>query len=485
MRPPAILFLLLSLIPAAAIVAVANTGRIAPGFSCPRPAPVDALSQLICDNTEMSREQATLEQTYYALRWATGRPGWKALKMEAAMFDARLRSTCGMPQPGAADQRLPRDAAACYAGQTDKAREIWLQRLTGAAHQEAVRPIEQQLALQRQLVDLGLLPQGMAVDGIYGAETRTAIMTWQRLERRPQTNGFLSDADAASLSSTRRRPPGATVHGSPPGSTIGPATRSRATGHDDNVTVLATLFITALLVGVVVPRRQWAGARRRNKALGLAFAEIAVQQHRLQIRKTQLIETDVYGTIKAAKWIREKDYFCRMRIMPLLTGAGLADQWALICKDVDRRLERAASASRPTGRAPGRFVSDPLVFDIRMDPIDYERHCALLLRSSGWTAQVTVARGDQGTDVLASRHGKTLVLQCKLYRQPVGNSAVQEISAARLHQRADFAAVVSNARYTPSARQLARTNRVYLLHHEELDRFDPATTSPSMPVTAV
>lgn len=108
-----------------------------------------------------------------------------------------------------------------------------------------------------------------------------------------------------------------------------------------------------------------------------------------------------------------------------------------------------------------------------MAPTDYELHCALLLRSVGWDAQTTVASGDQGADIIAHRGGVVLVVQCKLYSQPVGNSAVQEISAARLHQRADYAAVVSNASFTPAARQLAMTNGLYLLHHEELRVFDP------------
>ena len=47
---------------------------------------------------------------------------------------------------------------------------------------------------------------------------------------------------------------------------------------------------------------------------------------------------------------------------------------------------------------------------------------------------------------------------------------MQEVLAARLHQQADHAAVVSNAAYTAAAQQLARTNGVYLLHHEELHR---------------
>ena len=122
------------------------------------------------------------------------------------------------------------------------------------------------------------------------------------------------------------------------------------------------------------------------------------------------------------------------------------------------------------------YDSDPHIFHPRMRPIDYELHCALLLRSAGWDAQTTVASGDQGTDVIAKRNGRVLVLQCKLYDQPVGNSAVQEISAARMHQQADYAAEVSNAAYTAAARQLARTNGIFLLHHGELVGFDPVSS---------
>ena len=146
---------------------------------------------------------------------------------------------------------------------------------------------------------------------------------------------------------------------------------------------------------------------------------------------------------------------------------------------MNHRLELAASAPFAGAVDEDQFTSDPQVFDPRMTPTDYELHCALLLRTAGWDAQTTVASGDQGTDVLARRGERTLVVQCKLYSQPVGNSAVQEISAARLHQRADYAAVVSNPAYTPTPanppppRQLARTNGVYLLHHEELRGFAP------------
>lgn len=582
MRCLAILFL--SLIP---VSCLAGTGRIAPSFSCPRPAPVDGLAQMICDDPGMSREEAVFTQAYYALRHATRRAGWKALTIQASMFDSGLRSTCGMPQVGAANQTMPRDAASCYASLSERERDIWLGRLTGAAYQEAIRPIEQHLALQQRLVDLGFLRHDVTVDGIYGEATRIAIVTWQRANRRAHADGFLSDADADALlgpaparlhtratvygcSDPRavraigivsdaehshsnspapvgfdshcvavapeqgwekiseeggllllRRTP--TVSGEPPlffrpddivgvddvrSSSPDPATDPPAMSParpavawapdwlapirvelGDGTRLLAALLIVAVAAAaMVVARRrmaQLAHGRRRDRALGISLAEIAVQQRALQIKKLQLVEIDAYGTVKIAKWKQEKDYFCKMRILPLLAGAGLEDQWALISREVDHRLELVASAPPAAVHAGNGFVSDPRIFDIRMNPIDYERHCALLLQSNGWEARVTVASGDQGTDVLARRYGKTLVLQCKLYRQPVGNAAVQEISAARLHQRANYAAVVSNSSFTSAARQLARTNGVYLLHHEELRDFDPSVASPPVDMNYV
>ena len=252
------------------------------------------------------------------------------------------------------------------------------------------------------------------------------------------------------------------------------ATIRRDSGHMPAPALMLVVSVVAAgLVSMGVAAR-WLIGRRRRRALDVAATEIATQRQRLQIKKLQLVGTDDYGTPDHRKWQQEKGYFCKTRLLPLLSTAGLEDQWAVIAADVDRRIERAASGPPAGEAAAGHFVSNPQHFDPRMDPIDYERHCAMLLRASGWTAQVTVASGDQGADVLARRNGKLLVVQCKLYRNAVGNAAVQQVSAARLHQRAQFAAVVSNARFTAAARQLARTNGVHLLHHDELQTFRPA-----------
>ena len=90
------------------------------------------------------------------------------------------------------------------------------------------------------------------------------------------------------------------------------------------------------------------------------------------------------------------------------------------------------------------------------------------MQLSGWTAQTTKSTGDQGADVVASKRGTKVILQCKLYSNTVGNKAVQEVFAAKTHLSANFAAVVSNRSYTRSAKELAITTGVLLLDYSQL-----------------
>ena len=231
------------------------------------------------------------------------------------------------------------------------------------------------------------------------------------------------------------------------------------------------VLLVGLLAAPARPARRRA-ARRRSHALTLAAGEVRAQRQRLRMRRLQLLVHDPYGSADLRSWTREKARFCSSRIMPLLVARRLADQWPGIAEAVDRGIERAA-ARAPRPRRGG--------FDPAMPPIEYERLCALLLRRAGWDARVTAAGGDQGTDVLARRGRRSLVLQCKLYGRPVGNRAVQQVAAARAHHRADYAAVVSNAAFTRHARELAATNGVHLLHHDELSGFRaPASRPPEL-----
>ena len=119
-----------------------------------------------------------------------------------------------------------------------------------------------------------------------------------------------------------------------------------------------------------------------------------------------------------------------------------------------------------------------------LSPVAFEKRCAEILRMAGWSAATTKASGDQGIDVLARRDGQTLVLQCKLYSSTVGNKAVQQVIAGRAFVAARHAAVVSNAKFSPSARELATRTGVLLLHCSELGAVNARLGLPAPPQDA-
>lgn len=106
------------------------------------------------------------------------------------------------------------------------------------------------------------------------------------------------------------------------------------------------------------------------------------------------------------------------------------------------------------------------------NPYDFEKQCANLLKECGWDANTTPKSSDQGVDVIATKNGKTVAIQCKLYSNPVGNKAVQEVNTGKSYYKADYAVVVSNNTYTVSARQLARNCGVLLLFYDDLKNLD-------------
>ena len=180
----------------------------------------------------------------------------------------------------------------------------------------------------------------------------------------------------------------------------------------------------------------------------------------LALRQRQECFVDAYGNEIRDAWLRECDYFLDRTVLPQLARA-FPDYVE------SRRAEALAVVE-----AVADSVALPDEEDLPEDGIGYERFCLARLRAAGWRVHPTPASGDQGADIVASRGGLRLVLQCKRYGKPVGNAAVQEAAGARGYWEADAAAVVSNAGFTPAARKLAAATGVLLLHHDDLDDHD-------------
>jgi restriction system protein len=92
----------------------------------------------------------------------------------------------------------------------------------------------------------------------------------------------------------------------------------------------------------------------------------------------------------------------------------------------------------------------------------FEVFVADVVRAMGYQATVLGGSGDQGVDIIATKDGQRVAVQCKNYRKPVGNKPVQEVFAGARHHRCNQAWVVAPVGYTKGAFELARSVGVLL-----------------------
>ena len=194
------------------------------------------------------------------------------------------------------------------------------------------------------------------------------------------------------------------------------------------------------------------------------YLQLTISKHKgaLLLKRKRSVSEDDYGNIVPGRWNSELDYFVKNVLMTDAYWSNFISEDKMV---EDLRLEINSILDQHVNDANSHEDVDSL------DPLQYEHHCADLLRRTGWDVRVTQASGDQGIDLIANRGDVKAVFQCKKYSQPVGNGAVQEIIAGKQFEQAHIAAVVSNAPFTTSAKQLANATGVYLLHHDDLLEF--------------
>jgi restriction system protein len=171
--------------------------------------------------------------------------------------------------------------------------------------------------------------------------------------------------------------------------------------------------------------------------------------------KKKLTRRDDYGVvIVSPKWEKELTHFKTNIVQSLQLQHHTVYEVMLL-------IEVAIESYKPS--------DDTNIADIKTGE-EYECFCAALFETAGWETSLTNKTGDQGVDIIARKNGTVVSVQCKYYSKPVGNKAVQEIAAGRVHHGAGIAVVVSNSSFTRSAIELAQTTGVILIHHEEIQK---------------
>lgn len=92
----------------------------------------------------------------------------------------------------------------------------------------------------------------------------------------------------------------------------------------------------------------------------------------------------------------------------------------------------------------------------RITGTDFESFCAVLLEKEEFE-NVTVTRSshDQGIDILAEKNGEKYAIQCKCYASAVGIQAIQEAFSGASYYDCEYAVVMTNSKFSRSAKELA------------------------------
>lgn len=225
----------------------------------------------------------------------------------------------------------------------------------------------------------------------------------------------------------------------------------------------------ALLVGLAVlillDKKMNPHSSINRRLLKIARKTATQHAKTLSIKRNQLTFVDDYGNYEDGKWYRHMKYFIEKVVFRDAAREGLTVKhvkftdtiWLDLEKTIDSVIDGANLKTKSK-----KQISDVVSGEA------YEHLCREILQDHGWRVVTTPATGDQGADLIADLLGKRVVIQCKFYSRPVGNKAVQEVFAAKRFQRAEYAIVVSNSPFTRAAQQLAQTNHVLLMHHDEL-----------------
>ncbi|MDV2990543.1 MAG: hypothetical protein N4J56_000197 [Chroococcidiopsis sp. SAG 2025] len=153
-------------------------------------------------------------------------------------------------------------------------------------------------------------------------------------------------------------------------------------------------------------------------------------------------------------------------MLPLIVGAALAG--AAIFVGVN---ELAKESERHRQEEERRILASGIQEVDKMSGKEFEQLLSILFRKTGYQVSLTLDTQDYGADLILYKDGIKTIVQAKRSKNPVGVKAVQEVSCAVKHYKANKAMVVTNNRFTDNAFNLAYSNGVKLWDRKRLIEF--------------
>ena len=200
----------------------------------------------------------------------------------------------------------------------------------------------------------------------------------------------------------------------------------------------------------------------------------------LLAKKRQLAKFSKWGDVDHTEWVAYIQEFAIEKLYCGQIDSTIADfpehvrlhinsVWMGSCSKVlivyclTDASNKNSESSTPTGHPSSNY-------DSVETGEDFESYIKELIEENikGVTVELTPKTGDQGADLIVCGPNAKIVIQAKYYTGKVGNTAVQEVTAAKSYYQADLSVVVTNSAYTDSARSLAEKTNTILCSTDSL-----------------
>lgn len=98
-----------------------------------------------------------------------------------------------------------------------------------------------------------------------------------------------------------------------------------------------------------------------------------------------------------------------------------------------------------------------------LDGWQFEQEVARVFRLHGYKANVTKGSGDGGVDIILKKDGKTLIVQCKHYQNPLGPEAIRALWGCKDDFKAEKVIMIASSGLTQASRDFVNNKPEYLV----------------------
>jgi len=104
----------------------------------------------------------------------------------------------------------------------------------------------------------------------------------------------------------------------------------------------------------------------------------------------------------------------------------------------------------------------------RMHGLTFEIYVCKLLQHQGYKTRNIRASNDYGTDIIATKGRDTISIQVKRSKHSINRKAISDAVAGMKYYKCNKAMVVTNSRFTDSAKKFAEKTECILVSRDEL-----------------